>query len=460
MRSIKLTTVLVAASALLALAPAAASASHGHADKKPSRRSAEGCRVTLQVAPRLLYSGGKVTASGRLSCPGTGAVEGQTVTLYQGSVVTPGYSAAGTAKTEKTGAYQIETTTPLTANSRFYAVADGAQSDYRSVKVAALVELKGPAENVQLQAGLRTGRRNRVTFTGTVSPADVGALVILQRQDALTGNEWHRIGSGVVTAGPSSSVGVFSITHRFLVPGDADIRVLLRSPFRNAPTPSNFLTYEISQAQNASLTVKSSADPITFGQPVTISGVAAGAANMPVTLLARTAHQVGFAPVAEVKTNGTGGYEFPAQSPIDNTFYEVKGNGRTSAVLYEAVRNVITASVLPPGLSVEVGQTLKFSGSVSPERAEHVIYLERENALGTAFHVEQVSTIQSGSVFLIEHTVYEAGTSVFRVRIPGDPQNGGGISQTFTIQITPASSAAALPPETPGNTTLPPQGQV
>src|SRR6202042_3729795 len=101
------------------------------------------------------------------------------------------------------------------------------------------------------------------------------------------------------------------------------------------------------------------------------------------------------------------------------------------------------------GLSVEVGQTLTFSGTVTPERAGHVIYLERENALGTAFRVEQVSTIQTGSVFSIEHTVYEAGTSVFRVRIPGDPQNGGGASQTFTVQITPASSATALTPEAP-----------
>ncbi|HTD08101.1 MAG TPA: hypothetical protein VK680_04345 [Solirubrobacteraceae bacterium] len=458
MRSIKLTTVFAAASALLALAPAAASAHHGH-HFKPSRGSAAACRVTLQVAPRLVYAGGKVTASGRLSCTSSGPVEGQTVTLYQGSVVTPGYSVAGTATTEKTGAYKIETATPLTANSRFYAVADSAQSPYRSVKVAAQVELKGPAENVQLQAGLRTGRRNRVTFTGTVSPADIGAQVILQRQDALTGNEWHRIGSGLVVTGPSPTVGSFSITHRFLVPGDANIRVLLRSQRRNASTPSNFLTYEISQAQNASLTIKSSADPITFGQPVTISGVAAGAANTPVTLLAHTAHQGGFGPVAEATTNATGGYEFPVQSPVDNTFYEVKGNGRTSAVLYEAVRNVITASV-SPGLSVEVGQTLKFSGNVSPERVGHVIYLERENALGTAFRVEQVSTIQPGSVFSIEHTVYEAGTSVLRVRIPGDPQNGGGISETFTIQVTPASSANSLPPEAPGNTTLPPEGQV
>jgi hypothetical protein len=458
MRSIKLTTVVAAASTLLALAPAAASASHRHANR-PARRFSGPCRVSLNVAPRLVYAGGEVTASGRLSCPSATPLEGQTVTLYEGSVVTSGYSVAGTATTENTGAYKIETTTPLTANSRFYAVADGAQSQYRSVKVAAQVELKGPSENVQLQAGLRTGRRNRVTFTGTVTPADIGALVVLQRQDALTGNEWHRIGSGVVSAGPNPSVGTFSITHRFLVPGDADIRVLLRSPYRNAPTPSNFLTYEISQAQNAALTIGSSADPITYGQTVTISGTAAGAPNTLVTLLGRTVHQGGFGPVAEVKTNEKGDYEFPAQSPVDNTFYEVKGNGRTSAVLYEAVRNVITAAVLP-GLSVEVGQKLTFSGTVSPDRTEHTIYLERENASGTAFRVEQVSTIQTGSVYSIEHTVYEAGTSVFRIRIPGDPQNGGGVSQTFTIQVAPASSASALTPEAPGNSTLPPEGQV
>ena len=40
--------------------------------------------------------------------------------------------------------------------------------------------------------------------------------------------------------------------HTFVVPGDANIRVLVRSQRRNAPSPSNVLTYEISQAQNPS----------------------------------------------------------------------------------------------------------------------------------------------------------------------------------------------------------------
>lgn len=457
MRSIKLTSAIAAAAVLLTLAPAFASAAGRHHLRPRPSKPSSGCRVTLAVAPRLLSTGGKVTATGRLAC--AIPTEGQTVTLYQSSVTTPGYSADGTATTEKNGLYKIETSTPLTANSRFYALADGAQSAYRSVKVLAQVELKGPAEDLQLLAGLRTGHRNMVMFRGAVSPGDGGALVVLQRQDALTGNEWHRIGSAHVLATSASSPGTFSIAHQFVVPGDADIRVLLHSQHRNTPSPSNILTYEISQAQNPSLTIKSSADPITFGRPVTFSGTLAAGPNAPVTLLARTVHQHGFAPVAQAKTNEQGAYEFPVQSPIDSTLYEVHGNGRSSAVLYEGVRDVLTAAV-SPGTSVQVGQTLTFLGAVTPESTGHVVYLEQQDASGPGFHVVEVSTITSGSLYSIEHTVYEAATSIFRVRIPGDPQNGGAVSQPFTIQVAPASSAAAITPEAPGNSTLPPEGQV
>jgi len=457
MRSIKLTAATAAAAALLTLAPAFASAAGRHHPRAGGPNGT--CRVSLSVAPRLVYAGAKVTASGDLSCRGASTIGEQSVTLYQDSDITPGYSVDGTATTEANGAYKIETTTPLTANSKFYAVVDGARSAPKSVKVEAVVELKGPTEGRQLLAGLRTGPRNRVLFTGTVSPGDIGARVVLQRQNALTGNEWHRIGSGEVVAGTNSSVGAFSILHRFVVPGDADIRVLVRAPFRNAPSQSNILNYEISQAQNVALTIKSSVDPITVGQPVTISGILAGGSDSPVTLLARTVHQHGFAPVAQAKTNGTGAYEFPAQSPIDSTLYEVQGNGRSSAVIYEAVRDVLSASVVP-GTSVQVGQTLTFSGAVSPDHTGHVIYLEQQGASGPGFHVVEVSTITTGSLYSIEHTVYQAGTSVFRIRIPGDPQNGGGVSQPFTIQVAPASSASTITPETPGNSTPPGEGQV
>jgi hypothetical protein len=452
MRSTKLTTALGAAGMVLALTPALAVAAARHAHHRPAGKPASGCHIRLSVAPRLVYSGEKVAASGALACAGTSAAD-QTVTLYEGSLVSPGYSVAGTATTEANGAYKIEVTSPLTANSHFYALADGEQSASRSVKVAALVALKGPAEGADLPAGARTGSRDTVTFSGIVDPGDVGAVVVLQRENALTGNGWYRIGAGRVLAG-----GGFSITHRFLVPGDADIRVLVRSQARNVASPSNTLNYEISQAQVPGLSINGSPDPIDDGQPVAISGTLSGAPGTVVTLLAHTVHQHNFAAITEVKTASTGTYEFPAQSPVDSTLYEVQGDGRTSAVLYEAVKDLITASV-SPGSSVQVGQTLKFSGTVSPERTGHVIYLEREDAPGT-FHVVEVSAVSTGSTFSVEHTVYEAGTSVFRVRLPGDPQNSGGVSQPFTIDVAPATSAASIAPEAPGNSTLPPEGQV
>ncbi len=164
-----------------------------------------------------------------------------------------------------------------------------------------------------------------MTFTGTVNPAtDAGARVILQRQNALTGNEWHRIGIGQVQAG-----GSYSITHTFRVPGDANIRVLVRSDGLNIPSPSNILEYEISQAQNPNLTINASADPITFGQTVTISGVLAGGNNMPVTLLART-DQTRFSPVAQVNTDAQRQLQLPGADAGEQ--HAVQGAGREQEV--------------------------------------------------------------------------------------------------------------------------------
>jgi hypothetical protein len=334
----------------------------------------------------------------------------------------------------------------------------------KRIKVAAQVTLSGPAEGPLL-----TGFANRVTFTGTVSPADVGARVVLQRQNATTGNQWRRIDAGVVAPG-----GNFTIVHTFVVPGDANIRVFVRNQRRNVPSASPVLGYVISQAQNASLTIQASADPIAFGEAVTISGKLASGPNQPVTLLARTARQHGFARVAQVDANSAGEYSFPAQSPVNSTFYRVSGFrqscpspppggvrcdvGHTifSAVLYEGVRDVLTAQV--SATTVQAGQTIAFSGTVAPDHTGHAIYLERQNAHGPGFHVIQVSFVGAGSTYSIVHRVYDPGTKVFRVYIPGGPENQGAVSLPFTIQVT-AGAPSTLTPESPENSTLPSEGQ-
>jgi hypothetical protein len=444
MRLRRLATAASAATAVLALMSPVAASAHKH--PSPSGR----CRIDLNVAPREITAGDPVVAFGRLLCTPRVNAQGQTVQLYEHSFGTPGYTPVQSTSTGPLGFYEL-TQTGVDTNSSFYVRSHGAQSGRRRVRVAAQVTLSGPPEGTQLL----TGSPNAVTFTGAVIPADAGARVILQRQNALTGNEWRPIGYG--TVGPEGS---FSIVHTFVVPGDANLRVLVRSQGTNIPSPSNVLTYEISQAQNPQLTINASADPIVYGQSVTISGVASGLASTPVTLFERTASQHGFAPVAEVKTGAGGEYAFPAQSPVYNTFYQVRTGAKTSreksAVLYEGVKDVLTAEI--SSSTVQAGQALTFKGTVAPEHAGHIVYLERQNASGNGFHVVQVATIEAGSTYTIVHTVYDAGTKVFRVRVPGDPENEGTVSAPFTIQVTPAP-ASALAPEVPGNSSLPAEGQ-
>jgi hypothetical protein len=459
---------LTAIAMLLLLSPAAALA-HKHSGGR--------CRVSIEVAPPAITAGDPVVVFGRLLCAGGGEA-GQTVRLYHHLVGLPGFTYVQRTKTDANGFYELARADGVVETNRAWFVrSHGAQSASKRIRVAAQIGLNGPAEGSQLL----TGPANKVTFTGTVSPADVGARVILQRQDALTGGEWRRIDSGFVQPGGNSQPGgSFTIVHTFRFPGDANIRVLVRSQRRNIPSTSSPLAYVISQAQNPSLSIVASTDPILFGQSVTISGtLSVGSGERPVTLLARTRGQR-FAPVAQAMTNAGGEYSFPAQAPGNSTFYRVISAGNPcppparaattacpmllrkpeprvvqSAVLYEGVRDILTAQV--SATTVQAGQPLTFSGGVAPDQSGHVIYLERENAAHNGFHVVQVSEVASGSTYSIVHRVYDAGTKVFRVYIPGGPENLGAASQPFTITVTPAP-ASALMPEAPGNTSLPGEG--
>jgi hypothetical protein len=285
--------------------------------------------------------------------------------------------------------------------------------------------------------------------------------VILQRQNAIKGNGWHRIGSrGVVGEG-----GKFTIEHSFVVPGPANIRVVVRDPGVNVGSPSNVLTYEIAQAQNPSLKIESSADPISYGQSMTIHGsVEKLITGTPLRLMARPAHTNAYTAVSETKVQPGGTYAFASQMPLASTFYKVLGGGESSAVMYEGVKYLLTARI-SPSTTVEQGEAVSFSGTVKPGIAGHVIYLERENAGGTGFHVIDVGRIvepkapQTEYTYAIEHKFYALGTEIVRIKIPGDPQNGTTVSEPFTIQVNPAP-AAALTQEPPGNINLPSEGEV
>jgi hypothetical protein len=468
MRSRKLVPAITAVISLLVLVPSSAFA-HRHRGFNDRHHGFSGrCAIRMNVAPHEIVAGDQVVVFGRLRCVNQANAAGQEVKLFHHLLGTPGFSFVQSTTTDANGFFEFPSADGAVETSRLlYVRSHGARSATRRVWVAAQVTLNGPAEGQLL-----TGFPNRVTFTGTVSPADVGARVILQRQSSTTGNDWHHIDSGVVDA-----AGNFTIVHTFIVPGDANVRVLVRSQRRNTPSVSNILAYSISQAQNPGLTIQASADPISFGEAVTISGKLASAPNQPVTLLARARRHHGFARVAQVVANAAGEYSFPPQTPVNNTFYRVEssslpcplaphpprrfrgckgGDGLSSAVLYEGVKDVLSAQV--SATTVQAGQSVTFSGAVAPDHTGHVIYLERQNASGPGFHVIQVSFVGAGSNYSIVHNLYVPGTKVLRVFIPGGPENQGAVSAPFTIQVTPAA-ASTLAPESPQNSTFPPEGR-
>jgi hypothetical protein len=198
----------------------------------------------------------------------------------------------------------------------------------RIVRVAAQVTLHGPRDGTRLLAGVAG-----VTFSGSVTPAEPGAIAVLQREDAATGGEWRRIG-----AAPVGSDGRYSITHTFLLVGQINVRVLVRGGRGYRPSPSQVRSYGIAQPQNPLLTINASTDPIFSGQRTIISGRVARSSRTAVTLLAHAVGHPGFAPVAKAVTDLAGKYRFPAQAPTVNIYYEVRGAGALSAELYEGVK--------------------------------------------------------------------------------------------------------------------------
>lgn len=459
MRSIKLVPFLAAAATLLALAPAGASARRAH-NARP--HASHPCRIHLETPKAPIATGESATVFGKLTCPQPAEAAGRQITLYEQSAPKAGFTQVGTATTEPSGAFQV-TPPVFTTNSTFYAVSEGAQSSHRTIRVSAPITVgpPTPAEGAQLLTSAGNKRRHPpVTFAGEVSLLDAGAVVVLQRENATANEAWRAIGRGTV-----DGLGKYSIVHNFVIPGDANIRVVVHPRKINAPSATSPMSYEISQAQNPALTLESAADPLLYGQSTTIKGVVAGAAaNTPVTLLAhsRAAKGAGFAPLATGHTGTGGSYEF-TQTPLTSTFYRVSSATTKSAVLFEGVKYALT--VAPAPSTVQAGQPATFSGTVLPALAGHVVYLERQGSLKLGWHVVDVGVVGApakageAAAFSIAHAFFSLGSYHLRIKIPGDPGNQGASSAPFDMTVTPAP-ASALHPEAPGNTRLPGEGQL
>lgn len=299
------------------LGPSPASAAHHGA-----------CSITIAGSSTPITAGEGASVSGTLSCASTEESSEQTVSVYCHSAGGWGSSVCATATTASDGSFTTQTE-PLQTNSLLFASVQGARSPRIEVKLSSLVSIaSAPADGAQLLlpgqgANASALASNTVTITGTVSPTTAGTRVALQRERP--NGRWQRIALGEVTA-----EGTYSITHTFVLPGRASVRVVARG-HGNLDTASETRTYVIARHQRPDVSIEASASSLAAGTAVTVSGTVAGAPEQPVTLLARTRESGKFVAVSTTTTDSSGKYSFAPQTPLTSTVYRVTA-GHTSSI--------------------------------------------------------------------------------------------------------------------------------
>lgn len=411
--------------------------------KSPSSTSGD-CHLSLGVGAGVITAGESVAVLGQLACQSAAAdapAAGQSVDLYRREAGTPGFAIVATATVEGDGSFQFASPV-FQANSVLYVRSGRMKSRHVAVKVTPAVTFHGSLQDgSQLvvagnrRSGATAATNNSVTFSGTVTPAQSGTIVALQREDEGASEGWRRI--ALAEAGPS---GEYSLTHSFGMPGNVKVRVVVRHR-GNLATASEPLSYEVTRRQNPLLTIKASSNVVADGQPVTISGLAVGAVKQTVTLIAREPSGK-LVSVAQSTTDDSGQYAFAPQTPLQSTSYKVMRAGKYSTAVPVRVLFELTAAASAD--AVQTGQPVTFSGTALPGKEGHPVYLERQNASGIGFHVVETGTLGAGSTYSISHTFFSAGDAAMRIKVPGDPGFVGTGSELLEIHVSPTPSTALL----------------
>ncbi len=394
---------------------------------QPSTGLHRGCRVSIEASSEPITAGETAIISGALKCPGGASLADQAIVVYQrqlGAAADAALSLVGTATTAADGSYELTSPT-LDANTAFQTRV-GRLGAHTVVKVAPLVRLSAPAPADAQATSAGASRRAPATFTGTVSPAEAGKRVALQVAYAASGERWQAVAFGRV-----ASDGGYSITHTFGIPGEASVRTIVGAGKLMAPGISEPVAYEIPQPQNAQLTIATSADPISYGKPVTISGRAVGATHQTVTLLASTDGRP-FSVLATSTTDESGEYTF-TQEPRQRTDYRVSDATTHSTNLLQHVDFGLTSTATSTTLTA--GEQLTFSGTLAPASEGQAVYLERGSAAATGFHVVSVGFADAAGKYQIAYTFDRVGANVMRIKVAGDSQQQNSATAPFTITV-------------------------
>ncbi len=419
-------------SALISIAAPAGALAHGP-------RHNHG--VTIAATPDPILAGESVLIYGQLN----GANHsGQTIDLYHRVDPSHTFTLISTTKTLANGFYEFTRAEGVvTTNRSWFVTAPGLSGNVHSrtvhERVYALVSLR--ASQPTTANGYTTN--HPIQFSGNVSPNHAGERVMLQVQNSATGSDdWRTLTSGRL--GPGSN---YEIEYRFRVPGAYNVRAAFGGDDRNIASVSDTTSVVVQQTEVSGFTINTSAPVIPYGTQAQITGTldlpgtTTPDPNVSVTLWGHT-DNAAWHTVSTQKTDSSGGYSFTV-NPGNNTVYQVRTTftppaRRYTAALFEGVRDVVTIGA--SSMTSVVGGKVAFQGSVSPDKAGHVVYLERLGADGD-YHVVAIGVVKHDSTYSFTWKFGYPGSHTFRVRISGGPENVGAASASVTVNV-------ALPPVT------------
>ncbi len=395
--------------------------------------------LTIAATPDPVVAGKTVLIYGRLLGAGNA---GQTVILFHHIVGSPRpYTPVARTTTDMSGYYEFIRPDGLVYTNRDWFVRGPVGTHSRTVRerVIPLVSIDASTTS--------TDTTHPIVFSGHVTPNHRFEQAVLQQQIG-SSDDWRTLRS--TTLDPGSN---YFVAYRWRRPGVHDVRVLFRGDARNLRAASDVVTVTIEQAQVPGFTIESSSPIVDFGGGVTVSGVldrpgtATPDQNTIVQLWGRTAGQRKFTVLADTTTGSDGSYSFTQSGLASNTTYYVATMRlphtarRRSALLYQGVRDAVSLRASSPTASS--GQTVTFSGSVLPDKAGHVVYLQTLGGDGD-WHTVALAIVASDSTFQFTWTAGSPGTDSFRARITSDAGNVGSASPPVSVSVT-APAASTLP---------------
>jgi len=393
--------------------------------------------LTINATPDPIVTGDQVMIYGQLNTDHPG---NRLIMLYHRVNPAGHFSVVQATRTNAAGFYEfLRADGVVTTNRNWFVVGPG-PTHSRTVH-------EHVAASVGLTASTTTGDTNHpIVFSGHVSPNHAGQRVHLEAQQGAAGDGWKVLKS--VRLGPGSN---YAISYRFLQPGDRDLRVVLPGDARNIASASDDLTVSVQQTQNPSFTINATPQNIDEGSSATVSGVLhqTGSTTIPaggvgVTLWGHTYGKPYTALQSTTTNSTTEAYSFRVM-PSQNEAYQVRTTlapQRRSAQAFEGVRDVVSST--PSSMSSVVGGQITITGGVTPDKAGHVIDLQRLGA-DNDWHTVKVAFVTAASTYQFRWTFDTPGTKVFRVLVPGGPYNISGHSAPVSIAVA-LPAVQSLPP--------------